>query len=173
MSRKQHLEAQSASLLKIRKRFEDHSAISDATALPIDGQTFVKQSFKDECDINQIVERNKATGLLTHVREGQPMYGDFTAISNYEDSLQVVIEAENMFAELPAHVRDFFANNPAEFVNFASNPENADKLVELGLAHVIPKTPATPAGVTSGSTSSSQQEAPTKGQEGPGGKTTS
>ncbi|AZL82816.1 internal scaffolding protein [Apis mellifera associated microvirus 16] len=164
---------QAPSSVKIRKRFDDHSRVSDATALVTGDETLVKQSFKDECDINLIVERNKATGLLTHVREGQPMYGDFTAVTNYEAALQVVIEAENMFADLPSHVRDFFANNPAEFVNFASNPENADKLVEMGLAYVLPQTPAIPAGVTSGSTSSSQQDAPTKGQEGPGGKTTS
>lgn len=149
MSQKQSSKSPSSHSVKIRSRFEDHSAFSPV--VETGEETQVKQSFKDECDINVIVERNKKTGMITHVRQGEPMFGDFAEISSYEESLQTVIAAENAFAELPAAIRDRFMNNPAEFVRFANDPSNQDAMVEMGLAtyNENKKTAGTPPAVTS------------------------
>lgn len=34
------------------------------------------QSFKDECEINNIVDKYTRTGILTHLKRGEPQYGD-------------------------------------------------------------------------------------------------
>lgn len=41
---------------------------------PADGRTH--QSFKDECDINNIIEMHTRTGVVQHLNNRQPQYGD-------------------------------------------------------------------------------------------------
>ena len=38
-----------------------------------------KQSFKRQCDINDLVARHLHTGLADHLNTRQPLYGDDTA----------------------------------------------------------------------------------------------
>lgn len=39
-----------------------------------DGQTH--QSFKDECDINRIIDLHTRTGIVTHLARGKPQYAE-------------------------------------------------------------------------------------------------
>lgn len=91
------------------------------------------QSFKDECDINRIVARYQKTGLLPQVNS-QPQYGDFCTSDDYQTSMNKVLHAQNSFMSLPAKVRARFENDPAKFLDFVYDPENAQELVSLGLA---------------------------------------
>lgn len=34
------------------------------------------QSFKDECDVNKIIDMHVRTGIVTHLNRGTPQYGD-------------------------------------------------------------------------------------------------
>lgn len=43
-----------------------------------------KGSFRDECDINQIVDQYARTGLVAHVRSGSPQYGEAPDQTLYE-----------------------------------------------------------------------------------------
>lgn len=48
----------------------------------VEGITFnepsmAQQHFKDECDVNNILRKYESTGLVTHVANGTPSYGDF------------------------------------------------------------------------------------------------
>ena len=36
-----------------------------------------KQAFKDQCDINRILDKAKKTGVLSHVNKYEQHYGDF------------------------------------------------------------------------------------------------
>jgi len=45
-----------------------------------------------------------------------------------------------MFEELPSTIRAQFENNPEKFLEFVQNPDNLDKMRELGLA----KAPQSP-----------------------------
>lgn len=100
---------------------------------PLQGRT--KQSFKDQCDINCILRNYDKTGLITHVNDATARYGDFTEVNEYQDSLNLVIEADRAFSELPSHVRKRFGNDPGAFFEFATDPDNFDQMVELGLAN--------------------------------------
>lgn len=104
----------------------------DEDGLPVESLT--KQAHKNECDINKIVANYDRTGLITHVKEASAQYGDFTEVNEYQESLNTVIHAQNAFDELPAHVRKKFQNDPGAFFEFATNPNNHDDMVELGLA---------------------------------------
>ncbi len=95
-----------------------------------------KQAFKDECDINFIMNKWKRTGEIPQSQVGRmpPSYGDFSNADDYMTSCNQVIAARAAFAALPAFLRDRFANEPANLLAFLSRPENQEEAVRLGLA---------------------------------------
>lgn len=99
--------------------------------------SMTKQSFKDECDINKLMDKYQKTGLLTHVNNNKAHYGEFEA-TDFTTAMQTIAEGQSMFAELPSATRKYFDNDPAKFMAFTSNPDNIDKMVELGLAERSP-----------------------------------
>lgn len=101
-------------------------------AFPDQGRT--KQSFKDECDINNILSRFNKTGQLPELIKSNPQYGDFSSVNDYQDSLNLVLHAQAQFAALSSRVRERFNNDPARFLEFTSNPKNAQEMIDLGLA---------------------------------------
>lgn len=92
-----------------------------------------KASFAPECDINKIMARYEATGLVEHVRDGAPFYGDFQNIPDFAEALRFVQTSEDFFDQLPSKVRRRFDNDVGEFLAFMSNPDNQAEAAELGL----------------------------------------
>lgn len=96
---------------------------------PQPGRT--KQSFKEECDVNLIVAKAQKTGVLP--MKGNPLYGDFSEVPEYQEALETVRVAGDQFRGLPAHMRERFENDPAQFLRFVSDPSNAGEMAKLGL----------------------------------------
>jgi len=94
--------------------------------------SLAKQSFRDECDINNILRQFNVTGELP-VGSVQPQYGDFSGITDYQSALNAVMAAQDSFLELPAKVRARFDNDPAVFLDFVSDEANRDEMKALGL----------------------------------------
>lgn len=99
----------------------------------IEGESRAKQSMKDECDINGIVERYARSGLVTHLAKGQPRYLDVSEMTDYRAALDQVERVGEFFAGLPAKLRSRFHNDPAAFLDFMSDPENVEEIRDLGL----------------------------------------
>lgn len=97
--------------------------------------SMTQQNFKAECEINNILRRYDKTGLITHVNNAVAQYGDYTEVNEYQESLNMVINAQNAFNELPSEVRKRFGNDPGAFFEFATNPANHEEMVRLGLAN--------------------------------------
>lgn len=91
-----------------------------------------KQSFKEECDINSILKKFERTGVVPGNAK-TPKYGDFSEGTTYQEALNLVITAEQQFASLPARARERFQNDPAKFLDFATNASNADEMAKMGL----------------------------------------
>ncbi len=120
-----------------------------------------KQSFKAECDINNIVKRYRKTGLVTHLAKGVPSYADISSLTDYRQAIHAVRDGAEFFSGLDANVREAFENDPAAFVEYMTDPRNdGSKLRDLGVALLdddtsndaiaiaaanIPAKPATPA----------------------------
>lgn len=94
------------------------------------------QSFAKDCDIRNIMKQYKRTGLVSHMTTASALYGDFTNVPDYRESLDVVINAQAAFMELPAEVRSRFSNDPAQFLDFVHNPDNRDEMIKLGMIDV-------------------------------------
>lgn len=112
------------------------------------------QEFKDECDIDSIVSRFNKTGQFDFVNKHAGRYGDATG-HDYQMYQDQIVQANNMFADLPAKVRDRFGNDPAQFLDFIADENNALEAAKMGLlapekAESIlnpqPKAPTAPEG---------------------------
>ena len=67
-----------------------------------------KQSFKDECDINNILSKYQKTGIVNHINQSEGQYGDFTSEQDYQKALNTVIQAQDMFSSrYPYHLLHF------------------------------------------------------------------
>lgn len=108
------------------------------------GKVGAKQSMRDECDINMILARYAKTGLLTPVVTRPPMFVDVSEVGDYRQAVQNVESAQNLFMELPATTRARFANDPAQFLDFATDPANETEMIELGLLPEPEKEPEVP-----------------------------
>lgn len=102
-----------------------------------DGGGRTKQSFKAECDINNIMARFVRTGVLDFTNRRQAQYGDVTGLE-YQSAMDLVVRAREMFAELPSAVRSRFQNEPGQFLDFVQDPANAEEMVKMGLATARP-----------------------------------
>lgn len=109
---------------------------------PISGPSRTKQSFKDECDINNILKKFQKTGLLTHVAQYQGQYQDLPSDLDFQASINQVLAAQAAFSSLPSSIRARFENDPARFLEFVGNPANEKEMVEMGLAKPRPDAPA-------------------------------
>jgi len=100
------------------------------------GKSRTKQSFRDECDINFIMDKWKRTGEIPAASVGKmrPKYGDFSNPNDYMEACNRVLDANEAFASLPAFLRDRFANEPANLIAFLSDSNNQDEAIKLGLA---------------------------------------
>lgn len=91
-------------------------------------QSLAKQSFKDECNINNIMQRFEKDGLVDHVNKFNGDYADALGVEDYHTSLNQVMAAKEAFLTLPSRVRANFDNDPGRFMDFVDNPENIDKV---------------------------------------------
>lgn len=97
----------------------------------------VQQHFRQESDVNEIMRRYRATGVLPGARRGVPVFGDFSDGIDFLEAQERVVKAREAFESLPAEVRRRFRNDPAELLEFISDESNRDEAEQLGL--VVPR----------------------------------
>lgn len=117
------------SAISIRSAYSPRKRV----AVMFTGPGRTKQSEKDSCDVNLIVKRFIATGELPTGNMRSPVFGDVTGV-DFRAMMDVIAQAQASFEALPATVRKRFANDPAEFVEFCSDPANAGEMEKLGLS---------------------------------------
>jgi len=93
-----------------------------------------RQSEKDNCDINKIMERFNRTGKLPAMQSVPPQYGD-ARIPDYASSLKIVKEAQDMFMKLDSTARKHFDHDPQKLIAALrdNSPENVKLLVKLNV----------------------------------------
>lgn len=99
---------------------------------PVIGDSKTKQQFREQSDINYILRDYEKTGVFRNVNVNEPQYGFVPAI-DFHEAMQVVTLAQDNFARVPSEIRERFANDPGQFIEFVQNPDNADELRKLGL----------------------------------------
>lgn len=160
----------------------DRNQASVETGL-VCGRSRTQQGFKEECDINTLVER---FGLGYQMPENfrRPTYGDFSDVYDFHSAANAIAQARETFESLPAHLRERFANDPGRFVDFCNDPESIPELQRMGLIRPeavydregrrlsMPPAGAAPGTQPGASTSpggASNPPLPAKQESGPGG----
>lgn len=112
--------------------YVEHAPVNSDT----EGPSRTRQEFAEECDINTIMRRYEATGIISHIDQREPMYLDLAGLDvpDLATAMEVLRVAEASFMSLPATVRREFDDDVHSFVAFAENPANVDKMREWGLA---------------------------------------
>lgn len=101
----------------------------------LDPKSLTHQSMAPECDINTIMRKYEKTGVLEHRNNFHGQYGDFADVpADYQESMNHVLAADEMFQTLPARIRRRFHNDPGAFIAYATDPSNQDELIAMGLA---------------------------------------
>ncbi len=101
---------------------------SQAKKVYDDGRT--KQSFKDETDINKILQRAQKTGTISHLNQHEGRYGDFSNFDFFGAQLMLT-RGREIFDDLPSEVRAEFSNSQGAFFAYVNDPANKDRLGEL------------------------------------------
>ncbi|AXH75306.1 MAG: internal scaffolding protein [Microviridae sp.] len=93
---------------------------------------YTKQEFKEECDINYIMNQYQQTGLIPNLNEIAPQYLEDTDF-DFRSSMEYIAEAKSLFNQMPSKIRAQFDNDPATFLDFCSKEKNRPELAEMGL----------------------------------------
>lgn len=145
--------------------------------LTCNDKTLAQQHFKEECDINTIVERFGLTGEVPTLQQ-LPAYQDYEGIFDFQTAMNQVRLANEEFMTLPAKIRARFNNEPQRFLEFCADDDNRDEARKLGLLKPIdPDTlptatqqPAENANYVTGT--ASRRQSPPEGNEGSRGTET-
>ena len=131
-------------VVKVRVPYRyDVDAASLASALCTPEPTRTQQQFKDEVDINTIAKNFGLTGRLPeNVR--MPTFGDFSDVEDYQTALNAARRAAHSFMQMPANVRERFANDPQRFLAFCSDDANRAEAISLGLVPAAPVPSSVP-----------------------------
>lgn len=96
-----------------------------------------RQEERLAADINQIVAQYQRSGTMPRVQMREPLYGDFTALSDdLMDITEMFAKAEDRFMELPSQVRAECANDWRLFVQKFADDGSRAELVKAGLVVV-------------------------------------
>jgi len=99
---------------------------------PVGTRTKTEQQHENECNINTIMRKMHAQGIIPHYETGGN-FGDFTSIDDFQTAQNRIIAANNDFMALPAELRAKFDNDPGQLLQFLENPDNREACQEMGL----------------------------------------
>lgn len=104
---------------------------------PTGGEKLVQQQFKDQANVNNIMQKHLRSGMGGLQPPGRPggrvpMFVSLTG-KTYHEMLCQVQEVQGQFAGLPSRVRRRFANNPEQLIKFLEDPNNLEEAIKLGL----------------------------------------
>lgn len=130
---------------------ERDEAEGDIAITYFDDPSLTQQHFAKDADINEIMRRfGVKDGSLLPAYDKSVMdpryFGDFSDAFDFREAWDNVRDAEHRFMQLPADLRNRFANDPVQLYQWVSDPRNLDEAVKLGLLTKPTPAPApTPA----------------------------
>jgi phage internal scaffolding protein len=111
----------------------DMDLASDQSGLKCLDASLTQQQFKEEADINTIVDRFMKSGFLP-TPTNMPQYVDYEGVFDFQSAMNAVRAADENFMRMDAKIRARFNNSPQEFLEFFADPENTQEAIRLGLA---------------------------------------
>lgn len=98
--------------------------------------SMVRPEFQKESDINDIVKNYSSDNLLYNNPSRKPHYGDFSSTNDYLSACDLIDSVNDYFDSLPSNLRDRFANDPSNFLDYINDPKNLEEASKLGLVEI-------------------------------------
>lgn len=105
-------------MVQIRKPYD----VSTHEGVVFTGASMTQQHFKDECDINNIIDLYTRTGELP-VNANELRYADVSSFTDYTTMRAAMAQADADFLELPSSVRERYHHDVAEFLDAIATDE--------------------------------------------------
>jgi phage internal scaffolding protein len=103
-------------------------------------EILTEQSHAREVNINQIIKRHGIDLIAKTNAVLKPTFRfDDVSGNDFTEAMNILTNAQKTFGSLPSEIRKEFDNSPAQFLDFVQNPDNQDKMIEMGLAQRIPE----------------------------------
>lgn len=99
------------------------------------GESLTEQSYKDECDIKNIIKSIDKNDLIKikNAMDGVPDgVLDLTA-PDFMEAMNIVAGAQQAFERFPSDIRDRFRNDPHELLKAIDDPLKHEELRQLGI----------------------------------------
>lgn len=114
-------------------KFATRYAPPPSPSITFDKPSMTDRSFREECDINNIVARCLSTGQMPP-DDGSGVFGDFADLpTDLMSTYDYIERAGERFMELPSDLRLKFNNDPLTLLQALHDPSNHDLMVEYGL----------------------------------------
>lgn len=110
-----------------------------------DEPSMTVQSDHQLSDINFIVRRATALGVVESLNRAEGQFRDISEFTDLADALRGARAAEDFFMTLPSKVRQLFDHDVAVFLDTAHDEDKRDALIEAG---VIPRPAEAPSGAS-------------------------
>lgn len=91
----------------------------------------VQQHFRDQSDVNYIVDYWSRTGTFNSVNSNPAKYVDCTVVQDYQKALDILSDADRILESLPPAQRLKFHDDPVAFVEYFSDPANSAEFEAL------------------------------------------
>lgn len=111
---------------------------SISLALKCKDKSKTMQEFKNEVNINSIMKKYNATGVVSHIMKDQPMFDDVSELMSLQDALNLKNVSDQNFLKLPSKIRARFNNSAVNMIDFLNDSSNYDEAVNLGLVDKKP-----------------------------------
>lgn len=98
-----------------------------------DAPTMTEQHHADVVKTQNIMKQFQATGIVQHMNNRPPIYEDLSGAPDFYEAQKIIAAANSMFEEVPAQIRREFEHDAGKYLEFIQNPENAEKMEEMGL----------------------------------------
>lgn len=116
------------------KRNVDGDIVRNRVAIMFDpDEQITEQHHKDEVNINNIIKRH-GLDMIAKTASVIQMQFDENPNNDFTEVMTMMVKAKDSFESLPSKIRKEFDNDPAKFVDFVRNPDNAEQMYDLGLA---------------------------------------
>lgn len=118
-------------------------------------QSNVQVNQQADTEIKAILKKYQHTGELPAINNKE-LFEDFSEVVDFQTSQNILATANEQFDALDSITRKRFANDPAEFLKFMSDPNHQEESYKLGLrvkpepepkpepVEVVINNPATP-----------------------------
>ena len=99
-------------------------------------ESMTEQHHRESVEIHHIFRKYKAQGVdLFNTEIIQSGAVDFVDFPDFQEAQNMIARGEEIFAAVPAAIRDDFDNDPGKFIEFMQDAENIQAIHDYGFDH--------------------------------------